>query len=80
MGSNSAIRFSEMENAGSRSSSQERLEYKLFQMLEKENSFVIDMKYALGTISAIYFSEMEKTGSYSYVTDDMEACERHQGW
>merc|ERR1712127_821415 len=56
-------------NVGSRSYLMEDdKEYKLFQMLEKEISFDVDMSnMPCGTNSAIYFSEMEKTG-------DMGAC------
>jgi cellulose 1,4-beta-cellobiosidase len=52
-------------NVGSRSYLMEsNTEYKLFQMLQKEISFDVDVSnMPCGTNSAIYFSEMEKTGN-----------------
>jgi len=52
-------------NVGSRSYVMESsTEYKLFNMLEKEISFDVDVSnMPCGTNSAIYFSEMEKTGN-----------------
>jgi len=52
-------------NVGSRSYLMEDdKEYKLFNMLEKEISFDVDVSnMPCGTNSAIYFSEMEKTGN-----------------
>ena len=42
MGTNSAIGFSEMEKNGSYSYvTKDDMEYKLFRMIEKENSFVL---------------------------------------